>query len=269
MDQIKRILGFILLIFIVSKLFSQPWWHKQPPSSSSDKYCYISVLVPAGGDVLELALPKAASCAGFTYDKGDAFSRVGTNGVRIKDKVIKFRRADSKDAGYGKEYVLMMFSTRAMKEKKRLPRPRRHLPLSFVLSTAIPGGGQFYKKESGKAWIFFSTAAALGGAAYYFDKQRLLKIDAYEKAGTFSERESLIEEIKSNQDYRNLAVVAFGTIYALNIIDAFASKGRRYACNYKKKVNWNVAYSPVSNSPIASLQFNLGAFPWVNRSATW
>ena len=122
----------------------------------------------------------------------------------------------------------------------------------------MPGSGQFYKKQTGKGWLFLAGTAAFGGAAFYFDTERKASLDAFDAASTFESRELFIDQIKTNQDYRNIALAAAGAMYLINVIDAFASKSRRYAYDNSRRVNWNLAYLPNSNTPFASLSIKIG-----------
>ena len=123
----------------------------------------------------------------------------------------------------------------------------------------LPPGNQFYKKENGKAWLFLGATVALGGTSYFFETRRMSKIDEYEIAATFEQREQLISEIERNRDIRNYAAMAAGAFYLVNIVDALASNGRRYAYNPDKRVNWKVAYVPVGGGfATAGFSFAMG-----------
>lgn len=243
---------FFLLGFTISAQ-KAPWWYNNPPESSSDKFCYINVLVGAGQDVLDLAIPKAISCIGVSYK---AYSEQSNGVVKIQtesgDRVIRYQRVDSKPGPYGGEYVLMMFTKQEMKEKKKLPRARRHLPLSFLFSAAIPGTGQFYKKQHGKGWAFFLSTAMLAGGAYYFETERSQAYDDFYASDTFNEREDLQQQVEANQNIRNALIAGAGITYVINVLDALASKGRRYAHKPSSKVQWNLAAVPTKNGVIAS-----------------
>ena len=149
--KLSLLITCLALVFTASGQ-KAPWWYNNPPTSSSGKYCYISVLLSDGEDVLKKALPKAVSCGGLSYNPGGSYSEVGNGRIEIGGKVIRYQRVDSKAASYGGEYVLMLFTNEEIKANKKLPKGPRHLPLSFVFSSVVPGTGQFYKKEAGKGW---------------------------------------------------------------------------------------------------------------------
>ncbi len=254
MNKLILLIPLFLLKGLIS--IAQPGWHTNPPESSSGNYCYVSVLVTGNEDVLVKALPQARTCLGVSHPGFTQVSGGTIDGViEIGGRVVKYQRVDAYNSSRG-QYVLMMFSKNENKElpKKALKNP---IPLTFTLSAAIPGMGQMYKKEKGRGFLFLTTVLGSAAATYYFETERASYIDKFNGAGTFGERELYIKKIEDSQNYRNIGAGVTGALYLLNIIDAVASKSKRYAFEPSdRQFKWDLAYNPRSQSCGVSLSFN-------------
>lgn len=260
----KKVLALISLVFIINGVKAQqPKWCQNPPKSSTGKFCYICVFVQANEDVLSKALPEARTCLEVGFDPFRTLSSNSSGGlIQIGGNDIQYQRIDTKNNNQGGRYVLMMF-TKEVKfdrkgEAKKMPKAIKFSPLAFPMSAIIPGTGQMYKKQQGKGYLFLISTALSGGAGYYFETQRKSSLESFNTASTFDERESFLKEVNINTTYRNISLAVAGTIYLVNIIDALAAKGKRYAYNRKKTVNWNLAYHHQAKAPMAGLTINFG-----------
>lgn len=249
---------FILWLMIGATIsYAQPKWHTNPPESSSGKYCYISIKVHDSDDILEEALKQAQSCLGFSGLGYKTISGGSDNGsIEVGGRTIKFQRVKAENDKWGGKYILFMFAKD--EDIKKLPRTanKHFVPLSFALSAAIPGGGQFYKKEKGKGVLFMTTVVASAGSALYFESQRASNTTKFNTASSFAEREDLQNKIDQNITFRNMSAGVAGAIYFFNIVDAVFMKGKRYAVN-EKPMDWNLAYDPWSKAPTLNLAFSL------------
>lgn len=236
----------------------RPWWDRKEPTSSSGKYCYVSVQVSRGQNALELALEKASECGGFAYRAGTTnYKKKGEGRIEINGRTIKYKKIASKKSGY-REYVLMMFSTERFKVSKKLPRKVYRAPFAFPLSAMVPGLGQIYKKRKGKGILFLTTTIGLGGAAYYFDTLKQDSENAFNNTAIFSEKQLHLDEYNKHVKMRNNFIIGAGVVYAINLIDALAIRGRRLAYNkpkIDKKFLWDIDYNAIANGPELKLRF--------------
>lgn len=112
--------------------------------------------------------------------------------------------------------------------KKGVPRSPKKAAL---LSTLLPGAGQVYNKKYWKLPIIYGGAAGLA-YSFQFNQSRYIKYrDAYKYRidndasttdnyiGVYSD-ENLNTLQKYYHRYRDLTVIGFAALYALNIIDA-------------------------------------------------
>lgn len=243
--------------FITWKCNAQPSWYRNPPQSSSGKFCYIPVHVNSNENVLNKALPKATSCIGGGFNpSGTTYSSQAQGSIEIGGRAIMYQRVRSKTDGHGGEYVLMMFGK---KETKDLPKKATRNPfyITLPMSAAIPGTGQMVKKQGGKGALMLISFLGTAGSAGYFELQRQSDLVAYDKATTFEQRESLLNSMQKNIDYRNISAGVAGAIYLINVIDVLAAKSSRYVYEPSKKLNWDLAYNPVVKSPVIGLTFSI------------
>ena len=160
---------FIFILCSSSICFSQNCnesWVKNNPKSSTNKYLY----VVSPGASLKEAIIKGVVDGAYAINEGRvgkseirdklsiqdgmASTDLGANStLQLNERSIQYSLIDyCQKSGYYQ--ALIMFRKEAQINYGKLPRARRHLPLSFVLSTVLPGSGQLYKKQKGKS-VFF------------------------------------------------------------------------------------------------------------------
>lgn len=252
----KLVFTISFLMILINCAVAQPSWCRDEPVSSSGKYCYICVHVRGNEDVLEKSLKNAASCLGLTGYNYRQISGAGDGGtIEVGEKTLNYKRIRAKNESHS-SYVLMMFST----GDKNLPRhaTRNPLYLTFPMSAAIPGTGQMYKKQGGKGALMLVGFLGAAGSAAYFELDRRNDLNAFEKATTFDERESLLRSMDQSMSFRNISLGVAGAVYLINIVDVMASKSKRYALNDNNKFDWNLAYHPQAKAPVLGLTFSIG-----------
>lgn len=113
-----------------------------------------------------------------------------------------------------------------------IPAKKYHSPKkAALLSTALPGAGQIYNRKWWKVPVIYAGAGALT-YSFQFNQSRYVKYrDAYKyridgDAGTVDNYVGIYSDDNLNtlqqyyHRYRDLTVIGFAALYALNIIDA-------------------------------------------------
>ena len=148
--------------------------------------------------------------------------------------------------------------------RTRTPSPKK----ATVYSAVLPGLGQVYNRKYWKVPIIYGA----GGAFVYFVgfwHNKYMKFrDAIEQGsgldnpppvvieGRTYNYEDLKRPLNGYRRYRDLCVLGFGAIYALNIIDAMVDAHFFY---YDISNDLSLRFDPaVMNGPDASAAFGLG-----------
>lgn len=253
----NRIFIAVIFFLLCSPLICQPGWYRNPPVSSSGKYCYVSVKATGGEDMLDLALEKSIVCLGISRSE---FTRRRVSGanegvIEVGSKVLNFKKVREKNVG-NTTYVLMVFS----QAQKKIPRKivKNPLPITISLSALLPSTGQYYKKQKLRGTVYLVSFLGAVGVASYYQLQIRSDKDKLRQAASIFEREALIKSMKDNRNIRNISLGGAGLVYLINLVDAAASRGQRYAMQRSnKKLNWELAYEPAAGIPIAGLNIKL------------
>lgn len=112
-----------------------------------------------------------------------------------------------------------------LRKKPRLP--------AVVLSLALPGSGQLYQGYGGKGLLFAAAVAGLGYFCYTHHQEFLSCSDDYDRLledynnatdlNVIMDKKQAVlrslDEMKANEQQRNIVLGAFGTVWLVNIID--------------------------------------------------
>jgi len=90
-------------------------------------------------------------------------------------------------------------------------------------SLLLPGWGQFYNRQPGKAWLIIGTELALGGAALGFHLAGQSSYDKYTSATSSAQAQQYYEESASHYRTRNWLLASMGGVWLLNVADAWLS----------------------------------------------
>jgi hypothetical protein len=96
-------------------------------------------------------------------------------------------------------------------------------------SLLVPGFGQFYNRQPAKAWAFIGAEAAVLGSALAFHLAGNAAYDDYRAVGPSSggspaqRAAELYDTASSRYRTRNWLLVGAAAVWALNVVDAYAS----------------------------------------------
>jgi TolB-like protein len=90
-------------------------------------------------------------------------------------------------------------------------------------SLIVPGLGQAYNRQPAKAWAFAGAAVALAGGAVAFHVIGTDKQKQYQDATTSEDAARLYDDTQAAFRTRNWLLVGLGTVWAVNVLDAYLS----------------------------------------------
>ncbi|MFT3915604.1 MAG: FlgO family outer membrane protein [Anaeromyxobacteraceae bacterium] len=90
-------------------------------------------------------------------------------------------------------------------------------------SLLVPGLGQAYNRQKAKAWAFGGAALALAGGAAVFHLSGTSSRSDYDKATSSEVATKAYDDAQTSFRTRNWLLAGLGAVWAVNVIDAYAS----------------------------------------------
>lgn len=223
-----------------------------------------------GHDTLERSLPNDPDATdGITRDYMVTFTgqHPATFYARLIDEYVSFD--DNVDETY--DYTLYQLFEVATSEGKTVPEWdaigfTRSYNIDALVSSIIPGCGQWYKGQTTKAYCIWGGEAVCIAAALWTEKRRrqYAKERNYNlEIGKLDAWDSYKSKSQSWRVFRNIAIAGACGVYVYNLIDAAFSKGPRQvvvkgrASSASLAVAPTIVYDPTTvASPALALTLN-------------
>lgn len=113
----------------------------------------------------------------------------------------------------------------------------------------IPGIGQFYKERKVKGFIFITTVPLFLSTAYVMGVLQ----NKYEKKYSSNPTQPLNDKIELFKSLKKFSYLTLGTVYAINLIDAYISKPKLLNNNLTSSLN---IYPEFNNGICLGLNYN-------------
>ncbi|MFO0584314.1 MAG: FlgO family outer membrane protein [Anaeromyxobacter sp.] len=108
-------------------------------------------------------------------------------------------------------------------------------------SLLVPGLGQAYNRQKAKAWAFGGAALALAGGAAVFHLSGTSSRSDYDKATSSEAATKAYDDAQTAFRTRNWLLAGLGAVWAVNVIDAYAS-----GVDGEAALGGGVAFAPVA-----------------------